>query len=384
MKSLSKKLKRDLVWEHANKRSNNILILTNYILNYRNKLFNHLSCSLDGKLTVIELQSPKDEKRISDKFESLYDRIKIPHIKIGKIAINNHKDLLKILFEEKPDIGIINDNLPNFLSNILMLVFSKIYNNKVKILYWTEDFSYSNNYLNLYKRVAHRIISKIMYISADGVLCFNSQDYDVLSKKGKHAVFVPQSSNTVAECRYLTKPARTKPAYGYLGYIKSRKNIKLLINLIERYQEYEFIIGGVGDEHYLQTLKSFHNVKWLGFVFEKDKEIFFKNIDFLILPSYYDTWGLVVNEALSTGTLVIVSDGVFAKEMVQKVDGNLIFRNNDLQHLISIFNYSLELFNNKELFEKLRHIAIDVAKEYSIEKSSESFLRIINKIKEGS
>lgn len=147
----------------------------------------------------------------------------------------------------------------------------------------------------------------------------------------------------------------------------------MLLQLAQTYNEYKFIFGGSGDEALITKLKSFPNIEYIGFVREEDKVAFFEKIDFLILPSYYDAWGLVINEAFSTGTLAIVSNGVKAKEMIEKVDKNFIFENNNFNSLCSVCEYSLRLYNSPD-YELLREKAVEISKEYSIEKASSQLM----------
>lgn len=52
----------------------------------------------------------------------------------------------------------------------------------------------------------------------------------------------------------------------------------------------------------------------LGFVNQSSLPALYARADLLVLPSRFDTWGLVVNEALACGTPVIVSDGAGCSE----------------------------------------------------------------------
>jgi len=45
----------------------------------------------------------------------------------------------------------------------------------------------------------------------------------------------------------------------------------------------------------------------------------------LVLPSQYDGWGAVVNEAMQNGLAVIVSDGVRARQIVQEGENGFHF-----------------------------------------------------------
>ena len=55
--------------------------------------------------------------------------------------------------------------------------------------------------------------------------------------------------------------------------------------------------------------------------------------DLLVLPSRFDGWGMVVNEALSVGTPVIVSDRCGSADLVQNEVNGYVFRSEDVPDL---------------------------------------------------
>jgi len=357
-----------------------LLIFTNYILNYRHLFFEEIAKNFNGNIVVVSLQNPKDDGRVSHSFGFRgkgYSHIELSYLKFGKIIINNPIKLLQLITKFKPNMIVISDNMPNFVSNLFILFISKLLKRMLKlyILYWTEDYIYSNEYINPIKRSFHKFLAKIFLKFSDSVLVFEYTDYKFLhtiSNKPLH--YIPQAHQLLSECKYLEKPNRTKPVFGYLGYLNSRKNPDLLFKLVEKYEEYEFIIAGTGEKIYIEKIKCYRNAKYIGFVYGDLKNQFFESIDFIILPSFYDPWGLVINEAVSNGTLAIVSDGVGAKEIIEKIDKNLIFRNNDLNSLTSTIDYCINLFQHKDRYNNLRKKAVEVSKEYSIESASENFL----------
>lgn len=56
---------------------------------------------------------------------------------------------------------------------------------------------------------------------------------------------------------------------------------------------------------------------------------FFAQADIFVLPSRYDGWGVVVNQALGAGLPVIVSDKVGAQDLVKEGQNGYIFKNED-------------------------------------------------------
>jgi glycosyltransferase involved in cell wall biosynthesis len=60
--------------------------------------------------------------------------------------------------------------------------------------------------------------------------------------------------------------------------------------------------------------------------------------DVLVLPSRYDGWGVVVNEALCAGVPVICSDQVGARVLVEKFGAGAVFDAENTQALASLLN----------------------------------------------
>jgi glycosyltransferase involved in cell wall biosynthesis len=55
--------------------------------------------------------------------------------------------------------------------------------------------------------------------------------------------------------------------------------------------------------------------------------------DVLVLPSRWDGWGMVVNEALTAGVPVIVSDRCGAADLIQHGVNGFVFRSEDVDGL---------------------------------------------------
>ncbi|MDD5247878.1 MAG: glycosyltransferase family 4 protein [Rhodocyclaceae bacterium] len=60
------------------------------------------------------------------------------------------------------------------------------------------------------------------------------------------------------------------------------------------------------------------------------------NYDLLVLPSHYDGWGVVVNEALCAGVPVLCSDQVGARVLVETFGAGLVFPRGDEEALADI------------------------------------------------
>jgi glycosyltransferase involved in cell wall biosynthesis len=84
----------------------------------------------------------------------------------------------------------------------------------------------------------------------------------------------------------------------------------------------------------LQDAGRIRRVHWAGFVNQGDIPHYYSAADVLVLPSLVEPWGLVVNEALASGTPCIVSDLVGSgPDLVEGFDAGLVFAAGDVSEL---------------------------------------------------
>ena len=112
----------------------------------------------------------------------------------------------------------------------------------------------------------------------------------------------------------------------FLSRIHVKKGIDLLIEAIAQLEdeldEYRFIIAGEGDENYIRTLKEqaqslsiSDKIQFIGGVYGKEKWKRFQQADLFVLPSYSENFGIVVAEALASGTPVLTTQGTPWQEL---------------------------------------------------------------------
>lgn len=137
----------------------------------------------------------------------------------------------------------------------------------------------------------------------------------------------------------FNKPQRKKKEihqplrYLYVGRLIPVKNVALLID--------EFNLNGkpltiVGQGYLEETLKrkAKENIRFTGFIDNNKLGEIYQSHDVFILPSYYEPWGLVVEEAIYWGLPVIVSDKVGSSiDMVKDLGTGIVFKSKDLNSL---------------------------------------------------
>lgn len=129
------------------------------------------------------------------------------------------------------------------------------------------------------------------------------------------------------------KPNHSPLRYIYVGRLIDVKNISMLVDVFNKNGKPLTIVGtGVLDKELKRKAKN--NITFTGFIDNARLGEIYQNHDVFILPSYYEPWGLVVEEALYWGLPVIVSDRVGSSEdMVKDLHSGLIFNNNDCEDL---------------------------------------------------
>jgi len=128
---------------------------------------------------------------------------------------------------------------------------------------------------------------------------------------------------------------------GYLGRFHFKKKVENIVDAAMRTANIGLLVAGTGPKEYEATLramsKSVERVKWLGFVQKDQREEFFRRIDFLVLASEYECFGMSAAEALVRGIPVIVSERVGIANDVREMQGGLVVEG-DVESLSSAFS----------------------------------------------
>lgn len=121
----------------------------------------------------------------------------------------------------------------------------------------------------------------------------------------------------------------------YVGSLIKRKRVDILISSIDQLKDLPvevWIVGDGPEKEPLQLLAGSLGIakkfKWLGIQKMKDVRDLMFQADLLVLPSRYDGWGAVVNEALMSGIPVVCTDHCGAADLLQnRMRGEVVPRN---------------------------------------------------------
>lgn len=140
-----------------------------------------------------------------------------------------------------------------------------------------------------------------------------------------------------------------------------------------------YIVGGIVNEE-LQTIilqKGIKNVYFIDFILPDELRKYYEAADIFVLPTRYDPWGLVVNEAMAAGLPVITTFACGAgTEMVRSNKTGYLY---EAERTKELKEYLLTLMNCGELREKMGTEALNTAHGYTLEKMAETHIRVLER-----
>jgi glycosyltransferase involved in cell wall biosynthesis len=161
---------------------------------------------------------------------------------------------------------------------------------------------------------------------------------------------------------------------GYVGRLTAEKNVRFLAELgvalqATGHRNFEFAIVGEGSEE--AWLRSHvPNATFTGVLRGEPLAEAYANLDLFVFPSYTDTFGNVILEALASGVPAVVTDRGGPKFLVEPGVTGYIAANN--AEFISAVN---KIMNDSRLHAKVRAAALAYAMRQSWDAVFESVFR---------
>ena len=207
----------------------------------------------------------------------------------------------------------------------------------------------------LIKKIFYRILFLHWHSHLSGVLAVGQNTLDWVVARGMERSLVypfayflkePKINNLLNTS--IKKNKKRSFRFIFVGQLINRKKVDLLIKAIAalKLQEIElWIIGGGPEEKRLRSLANIllpKKVSWLGVIPIKKVPAVIHQADCLVLPSRFDGWGAVVQEALMVGTPAICSDKCGSSVIVEASKVGSVFSTNNQQALIDSLSNQYE------------------------------------------
>jgi glycosyltransferase involved in cell wall biosynthesis len=136
----------------------------------------------------------------------------------------------------------------------------------------------------------------------------------------------------------------------FVGTLILRKGIDIVLNLAYHCDKKNipvtFDIYGPGNSSSLSNVCS--NINYRGSIVFGQSQRVMANYDLLIVPSKYDGWGVVVNEALLQGVPVLASSKVGASALIAQSGAGTIF---DPDNMLALINIIQSLIKDRNILK---------------------------------
>jgi glycosyltransferase involved in cell wall biosynthesis len=175
-----------------------------------------------------------------------------------------------------------------------------------------------------------------------------------------HLVFKPKM-------RYNTEGSPNRPFELYfVGTMTTRKGLPFLMNvhkmLLERGLNVRLTLIGPLDDFAPPTEET-PQYRYIPFLSHAELVKIHHDLDLFVFPSYLDSWGQVVVEAMACGSPVLVSERTGAKDAVEK-GGGQVLPIDDLTAWVSAIE---QFYHDRYLLEKIGKQAAIIAQNYTWE-----------------
>jgi len=285
---------------------------------------------------------------------------------------------LKILIDTLNNTVILHFN-PYTFSEILLLVLCRVFGKKIVITFHGNNLK--NNELSL-EKIRQTIVYNFSVLFGNKVIFVNKKQaqnakkaiiFKKLLQKKKTVI-----NNFVDEKIILkdTKPFISKTNIIFVGRLTKEKGYDDLMLLAQdkNLQNINFTI--VGKRSFDQNILNRKNIKYYNVVPNNEIFAIYDKNNILILPSYSESFPLVILEAMARGLVVLVSDISGMREIVKEKRNAYFFSPGDIQEMKKII---LFLKNNPEKIKEISRNNLKDIKAFTI---SKQIFRYVNLYKE--
>lgn len=173
----------------------------------------------------------------------------------------------------------------------------------------------------------------------------------------------------------------------FVGSLSPWKGLDLLFYALSRLENKRWSLRIIGEGQLRSSLEDLsysvgisNHIFWDGVLSNSEVRSKIATADLLVLPSYYDGWGAVINEALMAGTPVVVSNACGACDLVQAPFLGAVFASRSIDSLASALR---ERINEGKLAGWQRQKIIDWSENISPRLGAKYFLDILSSLRQG-
>lgn len=246
-----------------------------------------------------------------------------------------------------------------------------------------------NSGLNYLGGVISFILEKYAFKKVKDIIVCSKPMYAEVEKLTKANIYLIPNGVELNEINRIKRLNNIKhPSILYMGLLENIKGVDVLIKATAMIKmeipNITVYIAGEGSEedHLIQLSKDLdldENVKFLGYLGEENKYSYLKSVDICVLPSRYESFGIIILEAMVCNTPIIASDVGNIPFLIQDPKSGLTVKTEDVDDFAK---KTLQLLEDDNLKEEIVINAKLKVREYSWQKIALETAKTYRKIGE--
>ncbi len=316
-----------------------------------------------------------------DKLTIYYPKyIKLPHPLTNKVEwITYYRSVLKTISRERIDFNLIHTH-GLYPDSFVAIKIGKLLN--IPVVVHIHD-SYFNRLYSKYRKE----IDEIMYNAKIIIPVSNFQRNNVISKYKKYEGKIITVYNGVKIDNFcenycsIYKENMNTYYIVYVGNLVKLKGLEVLIkafSLLSKKHQIRLDIFGTGKEEnkyraLVKKLSLSESVIFKGFIENRLLPEVLAKYSLLVLPSYFETFGIVLIEAMACGLPVVASNVGAIPEIVKSEEVGILVKPGDYNLMSEAIEKAMKIEWNTSKIK-------DSVKYFSIEKTAKAIVNIYDKI----
>lgn len=297
-----------------------------------------------------------------------------------RLAIESYKVIKKV----QPDVIHLHSSFAGIIVRAIYLL--KILRKKeVAIIYTPHAFSFLMNVPNLKKKI-YAYIERIFTGVTDYIVCTSNyemniaQEYKLDGNKMLviyNGVKIPALNNMIIENSLLDVDQARKINILFLGRFDYQKGYDQLLYIINKLCKDKYHFNVIGDSVNNSAEKiSCPNVEYHGWLTQNELGPYFNDADFLIMPSRWESFGLVAVEAQSYGLPVLANKCSSLPEVIDDNHTGILMDFSDIDNVVDFI-----LEKDKFFWRSKKKSCIQFAlKKFSSEKMESKYYSLYRSV----
>lgn len=361
-----------------------LAIVTNIPAPYRVPVYNRIAKIFGNDFLVIYC-AKLEENRHWDlpgiEYQAIFLKENIYKKKDGYNFVHNNPDVLQCFIKFRPDVIITTGFNPTHLYAWFYTLFFR-----KKHIPMTDGWLYSESTLSILHQMIRRIVFKTSntFIGASKNSLSLYESYGIKKDKLFQSHLCIDNKNFINNVSFENRPYHVM----FSGQFHEIKQpfffTEIVVELSKKVKNFKVLILGDGPlkNQFFEKL-DFHNVDYhyAGYVSQNDLPKYYASSKLFLFTTRLDAWGLVVNEALASGTPVISTPyaGVINDLLIDNFNGRILEIDlNTWSNIISDILYNHDLWNTFSLnaTRSVQNFNFDSAAQGIIEASQKAFSNV--------